>query len=798
MSAFKGRASDRETTLVSTSLRCGLSAALLAPLLACSSGGGNSSGGSDSGFFDNPNATFFSQVAEPAQPYAATDWSGSQEYINSTGLDQVNAAEGYARRTLGQPGGAGVRIAIIDTGIDVTHLDLGNLSAQSWSAGGEPLAGDSHGTFVAGIAAASRTQTGDSNDMHGVAYQATLINFQTIRPSTGDTTFASSDLVDAISMAAGISNGSTAVESDIINLSLGAFSTSDSTFNSLRTAMQAAAAEEKIMVIAAGNEGLDGDTTRKLQPIFPAAYADDAGIAGHAIVVGNLRSDNTIAPSSNHCGDTRDYCLFAPGTNIRSTLNGGSYGIGSGTSFAAPYVTGAAAVVKAAFPGVSSEDVVDRLLLTAQDLGATGVDDVFGHGLLDLEAAMNPVGPVGLTIEGAVDEVSAYLTDTSLLLGQAWAMDHGGRALLARAVGFDEMGFPFAIDLDERVTSASSTNGLETFVARNRGASARTAWSQASLAVSMARQGKTHKASLASTREQHSATSPHLAFSAEPMAGVRLFSSVNGSSGTTLGLEHALGERAWSPIDAGASLAPFDRLAGPVAGGGVAFSLSEGVEIALSAFANMPADAGHGTALQKLELAKDIGDSLTMRLGLGALQQDSGFLGSDADGGFGGSMDSRSTFAEVGVIAALTDRIDWFGAYSRGESAINGSEGALLGDWSAVQADTFATGAAIRHVARKGDRFSLIVGQPLRGRKARATMTVPVGRTTDGQVITEEKRVDFSPSSREIKLDTLYRRPLGGDGSKNIALGSFIRFNPDHDNDRLPDIGLGVRYHWRF
>ena len=424
-----------------------IAAGLVASILASCSGGG---GGASGNLQVNPNASYLSSVAEPSSPAIAGDWSGSLEYANSTGLAQLKAAQGYARRSGGKPGGQGVRIAIIDSGIDVTHPDLGNLAGTSWTAGGEALFGDSHATFVAGIAGASRTQSANPNDIHGMAYRATLVNFQASRPSQsggGDVSFSTSDLVEAISTASGLQAGSSAVESDILNLSLGALSNNDNTFAALRNAMRSAADENKIMVLAAGNEGLSGNPADKLQPIYPAAYADDAGIAGYAIVVGNLTATNQAAATSNHCGDTRNYCLFAPGSNIRSTLNGGGYGIGSGTSFAVPYVSGAAAVVKAAFPGVSSRDVVDRLLLTAADLGAAGVDSTFGRGRLDLEAAMAPVGPTGFPIGPAVDGPVLPIEASALRLGPGLAMNASARELLGRAMAVDSMGFPFKIDL---------------------------------------------------------------------------------------------------------------------------------------------------------------------------------------------------------------------------------------------------------------------------------------------------------------------------------------------------------------
>ena len=792
---------DRLRIVVSLGMRWILPWTLMAPLVACFGGGGGGGDGGN-GLSNNPSASFFGQATEPTAPFATTDWSLSQEYLNSTGLGQLKAAEGYARRTMGQPGGQGVRIAIIDSGIDLTHPDLGNLSGQSWSAGSEDTAGDSHGTFVAGIAAASRTQTADANDMHGLAYRATLVNFQASRPSSGNTNFATSDLVSAINAAAGLSSGSSAVESDIFNLSLGAFSTSDSTFSSLRTAMRAAADEDKIMVLAAGNEGLDADQTRKLQPIYPAAYADDSGIAGLAIVVGNLTSSNQAAASSNRCGDTKNYCLFAPGTNIRSTLNGGGYGIGSGTSFAAPYVSGAAAVVKAAFPGVSSQDVVSRLLLTAQDLGDPGVDDVFGQGLLDLEAAMAPVGPVGLILGSTVTSASQTTSATTLTLGQAWSIGDQGKALLERAIGFDRMGFPFPINLNDRVASTPNASTLEHLVEQESITSAGESWSRANIVVALDDQTDRQVGFDLGPTDKHwqnqQNSQPHLAFSAEPMDNLTLFTSLNGSSSTSLGLPRALRQWRFDLFGAGAAITPFDQMPGSVSGGGLTIEAAEGLELGISAFTNTTNADADQASLQKIELTKSLGDRLELRVGLGLLQQEGGFLGNSAKGAFGETMDSRTQFADLSVIASVTDQIDWFGAYSRGYARVGNSEGTLLSNWSSIEADAFATGISFNDVSKVGDQVTLTVGQPLRGDRAKATLTVPVGRTPEGQVLTESERIDLEPSSREIMSNILYRRSIGRDENQEIDFGAFARFRPDHDADNAPVFGFGMRYSWYF
>jgi hypothetical protein len=548
----------------------------------------------------------------------------------------INAAEGYARRTGGLPGGHGVRVGVVDGGIDRRHPDLGNVYATSWRAGGEPLMADPHGTFVAGVVGATRSQSGEPFDMHGVAYRATLVNIQAARLSvvenSGDLVYQNDDLVAAIRAAAGVSGSG--VESDVINLSLGAYAANDGTFADIKAAMTEAAARDKIMVLAAGNEGLSSNPARYLQPIYPAAYADDAGIAGLAIVVGSLSSPTTRAATSNHCGDSRDYCLFAPGTDIISTHAGGGYAIGSGTSFAAPHVSGAAAVVKTAFPGVSNRDVVDRLLLTAADIGAAGVDPVFGRGRLDLEAAMAPVGPLGLPGGSALAGQAAPLEGALLELGGALDLGPAGRRFLARAVAFDRMGFPFPAGLETRTRQSRRTAGLEGLIDCSRGFQAAHRFAGGALTLGLADRERSAVATESHLLAAESAP-PSLVLSSGAEDPMTVFLAVNQAALAAPGNERFA--FAGELLEPASFLAPFERIAGPRNGAGMAVDFADGrlsMSSSISAARPDPSpmmvrpDDRSDAALHRLGFSRTIGELLSLDLGLGLLRERDGFLGS--------------------------------------------------------------------------------------------------------------------------------------------------------------------------
>ena len=139
---------------------------------------------------------------------------------------------------------------------------------------------------------------------------------------------------------------------------------------------------DAIFVWAAGNEK---QNESGVLSALPLAFPD---LSGHFVNVVALNQYNEIAWFSNKCGITQNYCIAAPGTdwNISpsETVNG--------TSFAAPAVSGAVAVIKEAFPYMNATQITQLLFTTATDLGETGIDSVYGWGLLNLEKATQPVG----------------------------------------------------------------------------------------------------------------------------------------------------------------------------------------------------------------------------------------------------------------------------------------------------------------------------------------------------------------------------------------------------------------------
>ncbi len=259
--------------------------------------------------------------------------------------------------------GAGVKVAILDSGIDYTHLDLDanyveGKSFVSYTA--DPMDDDGHGTHCAGIVAAED----DGAGIIQVAPQASLYALKVL-DANGSGYY--SDIILALQWC--IDNGM-----QVASMSFGG---GDSL--ALHDACDAAYAENVLLVAAAGNNGKSPGRSNKSTVDAPAMY--DSVIA----VAATDQSDNRASFSST--GPAVE--LAAPGVGILSTIPGGSHDEKSGTSMACPYVSGVAALVIES--GESSASAVrDQMNTTAEDLGDPGRDPYYGYGLVDAEAATAP------------------------------------------------------------------------------------------------------------------------------------------------------------------------------------------------------------------------------------------------------------------------------------------------------------------------------------------------------------------------------------------------------------------------
>jgi hypothetical protein len=139
-----------------------------------------------------------------------------------------------------------------------------------------------------------------------------------------------------------------------------------------------------VLVISAGN-----DSTANPDPF---ALVPAQQFAGSVIIAGAIDSRGQIADFSDRAGTGAAYYLTALGVDDRAPDQTGRQFLWSGTSFSAPTISGAVALLAQAFPNLTGKQIVDILFKSADDLGATGVDNIYGQGGLDIKRAFQPLG----------------------------------------------------------------------------------------------------------------------------------------------------------------------------------------------------------------------------------------------------------------------------------------------------------------------------------------------------------------------------------------------------------------------
>jgi len=310
-----------------------------------------------------------------------------------------------------------------------------------------------HGTSVASLIAGQPNGTG----VVGIAYDANLISLK-----AGNPTISNLDAVDLLRVA--VSKGA-----KVINQSFETYSVIPSTYvNEYKKILDSDVA----IVTAAGNKGYDCLTSAKCNSwaTIPTQF-DYKSSPGAYIVVGALNEDQTdIATFSNKAGLTKDFYILAPGTKIEvSSLTGGIATM-SGTSFAAPIVTGTMALLKQKWPQLSSAQQAQIMFQTADDMGVAGVDEVYGHGKLNIDKAFSPVGDlkVPMISQNFVGKSSAttYVTSfkTSVTGGTMMTSKLSSLVYLDNTIAVDNFNRDFNVNVTEGVKSTKESFAFKNFV----------------------------------------------------------------------------------------------------------------------------------------------------------------------------------------------------------------------------------------------------------------------------------------------------------------------------------------------
>ena len=210
------------------------------------------------------------------------------------------------------------------------------------------------------------------------------------------------------------------------------------------------AIDRTIWVFPAGNDGL-------AMPRGTAAYAIYfPELRNHVLSAVALDSDGAIAADSNRCGAAAPHCIAAPGKVFSAhywTANTPTYATTYGTSNATPTVAGALAILKQAFPSIGNDELVTRLLSTANKSGIYADSSIYGQGVVDLDTATRPVGqgqiPIGNSVTGKSAPMNLSTVRTADPTGNALLQGFSSRQLMI----LDELNTPFYAPLEAFVST---------------------------------------------------------------------------------------------------------------------------------------------------------------------------------------------------------------------------------------------------------------------------------------------------------------------------------------------------------
>lgn len=398
-------------------------------------------------------------------------YESSPEYIEQNGLALINASSAYARGATGE----GALIGIMDSGVDTSHQELDGLykltddSYLEYSSRSPTTEEKRHGTHVAAIALGER----DGSGMHGVAFGAQLF-FISIELGTAGEEYEPVTIDPTVDFSA-IDNSWSNLESYFIDRQVtvvnGSFgyqgNINDYTEANLRQAfpntidvlaqVNTPDADKTIFVWAAGNGGgyADQGVDYSSPEVFGGLAYLITELSTHSVAVVSVDPDGTISSFSNLCGVAKDYCLAAPGRSITSAYaedapNTSYYAAFSGTSMAAPHVSGGIALLTDYFDGqLGNTEILNRLFQTANKTGIYADSLIYGQGLMDLDAATKPLGQTMIAVTSSLDGLHHTELGTSIgslgpVFGDAFIHAISNKSFTV----FDQLGAPFIKKLD--------------------------------------------------------------------------------------------------------------------------------------------------------------------------------------------------------------------------------------------------------------------------------------------------------------------------------------------------------------
>ncbi len=730
--------------------------------------------------FDEAIAKQFSQLSEFLAQTVTVEgfWNGASHSITSNAYHDINLQ--YAR-ALGLTG-AGKLISIVDNGVLLSHNDLNGKNIIVFGSN----AANDHGTFVATIAAGNHDGSGVMGVASGADLHLTSLNGNSSTQSL--TSHLAAATADAFGHGSIVQNNSwgyvfTSNRSSIMLSNYNDWADQNSNASAAEllgtfvadgikdwedyiTALEDFTSQG-VVVFAQSNEA--SDTSSSLMAALPEILPSLKG--SWAVAVNGLPEYNSsgaitkVHLLSAGCLETAHYCLTANGSTVGGIARANNaYSAWTGTSFAAPQISGSIALLAEAFPALPASDLLNRLFASANnsffaptgsvDFGngvVHGYNQKFGHGFVDLKAALLPIGDVGVPVSNNAYDGVAPLSEVSVTAGSA----HGD-AILTSLQGkamaiYDSLGANFTISADAIIGPQAQTLGtqLAAFTSSNK-----VKTSEVSSSYSFLDNG------LSASTGGFQFVSGDVADVGEELGFIRsgdgLFSgdsSIIADGPTTM----AFATVSKSDGHGFGALAFVERTSDGIASAGFGFSAARSIAPDLTGVFGFSINGETGTAL-----------------GLSAESQDDESL-SAASSAF--SFASEWTYRQG---------LSFFTNAELGMT-VSGGAGYIESLDPAIHS-AFSAGMKVEGVFVKSDALTFSLRQPLRIEQGSGTIRVPSGRLIDGTISYADHEIDLTPSARQ--LDFGFRYDISFRENTSLGLGAAFSVNEGHTRGDLGASGL--------
>lgn len=544
---------------------------------------------------------------------------------------------------------------------------------------------------------------------------------------------------------------------------------------------------DSIFVFAAGNDGQAGPDLEALIPLYLknsngsyTFYDKNTDFYKNFIVVTAYDTENhTIASWSNRCGVAKNYCLTAPGTDlILDKINNdgvsSTIAIGSGTSYSAPIVTGAIAVLKGAYPYLTGADITRLLFITARDLGTPGVDEVYGWGMLDLERTTRPVGDTLVPVDTSVFKLKSFSTANSGASLSSKISNNIKNLNLSFAF-FDSFNRPFMTNLNNYI--GIENNRLDTIDVLKNFAT------KSNNKIALNKNGSSNFYFSNSVVENHNYQ--ELEFSKE----------INNLEDNNYGFNFYFGNNPYNAfVDKNINFYNNYSLAKSYNYNIVNpyFKANSDYNFATNNIfkLNDNLSLNFGALYQKYtmnyekkyknEISNDeIGDAFSIingitytpknfissKIELGILNEKDTLLGSKMDGAFNIGKNNITYLINLQNDFKIGEKFSIFTKANFGWTKVNTNTMSLIKDVSTIYSNSFGFGANYNF---KNSNMSLLITQPVQIKSGNIKMNLPVGRDYDGNIYYQNHKIDLK-SDKEINYQLAFNKNISEDSSFNLG-----------------------------